>query len=143
MKTLFLAISDRLKTQIEALKWIDLDTGQLEHYEGRPAVLFPCALIDIEYPNCEDLDSLSQKVDATITLRLAFEPKGETNTAAPDLTRTRALTILDTVEAIHDALQGYTENEFSELSRANLKIEKREDPLKVYNLIYTTTLQEG
>jgi hypothetical protein len=143
MKTLFTSISARLKDQVTDLRWIDLDTGQLEHYEGRPAVAFPCALLDIEYPQCEDLDTTSQHVNVSITIRLAFEPMGETNSAAPSPTRTRALSILDTVEALHDALQGWGTTEFSELSRASVRTEKRDDPLKVYNLIYTTTLQEG
>jgi hypothetical protein len=143
MKALFLALTARLKSQVAALLWIDLDTGQLEHYEGRPPVVFPCALIDIEYPNCEDLDSASQKVNASITIRLAFEQMGETNTAAPDLIRARALGILDTVASIQTALQGWNTTDFNELSRDSVKTEKREDPLKVYNIVYSTTLLEG
>ena len=45
-KEIFIAVCDRLKTEVPQLRWIDAEEGQLNTGE-RPAVAFPCCLIDI------------------------------------------------------------------------------------------------
>lgn len=49
-KEIFIAVCDRLKTEVPGLRWIDAEEGQLNTGE-RPAVAFPCCLIDISYPS--------------------------------------------------------------------------------------------
>jgi hypothetical protein len=141
MKEIFLAICDRLKTEVPALKWIDFDLGQLDFFE-QPPVVFPCALIKIIYPNCDDLSVTTQQVDVAITVRIAFNPLGETNFAAPDAVRNRALSIFDTNEAIHTALQGFETDSFSCLSRKSFTEEPREDGLKVFVYNCESTFEE-
>ena len=50
MEQVFLAVQAQLTSKVSELEWIDLDFQQLDSYELRPPVLFPCALIDVELP---------------------------------------------------------------------------------------------
>ena len=71
-KEIFIAVCDRLKTEVPGLRWIDAEEGQLNTGE-RPAVAFPCCLIDISYPSCETHMGGRQKIKAQIQLRVAFQ----------------------------------------------------------------------
>ncbi|HAQ21124.1 MAG TPA: hypothetical protein DCR40_18105 [Prolixibacteraceae bacterium] len=141
MKDVFLKTVTRLKT-VSALKWIDAEDGQLDFFEGRPPVAFPCALIDVEYPNCEDESDTIQMVTARVTVRLAFEPVGQTNGAAPTLVQTKALSRYDTVNACYTALQGWGDGEVSGFSRKSQTTEKRDDNLKVIVQVWETSFEE-
>lgn len=142
MKDFFIALSDKLK-EVTTLKWIDEDMGQMDFYEIRPSVAFPCALIDIELPDCKDLNTTEQNVTARITLRLCFEPTGQSNTAAPVATRERSLTRWETVDALFNLLQGWSGTTFTELSRKSQVTEKREDKYKVIQQVWETTFVEA
>lgn len=141
MEDIYLKVVARLKT-VTALKWIDFDMGQLEFFENRPAVAFPCALVDIEYPRCEDESSTEQLVTARVTLRLAFEPKGQTHGAAPSTVQTKALEVFGTVTACFEALQGWSDDQVSEFSRTGQTTERRDDNLKVIIQTWETTFTE-
>ena len=54
MDQIFSAVQSRLQQKVSELKWIDFDFGQLDAYELRPPVQFPCALIDIELPETRE-----------------------------------------------------------------------------------------
>jgi hypothetical protein len=143
MKDIYLKTVARLKT-VPALRWIDMEDGQLEFFELKPAVAFPCALIDVEYPKCEDIDEdgTLQMVNARITIRLAFEPIGQTNSAAPTAIQTKALSRYDTVNACFTALQGWSDDEVSGFSRKSQTTEKRDDNLKVIRQVWETAFEE-
>lgn len=83
-KDIFVSLCDRLEKEVPSLRWIDEDLGQLNVGNStRPAVDFPCCLIDIEYSGCRDLTDLCQLVDLKITLKLAFPYQGESYNKAP------------------------------------------------------------
>jgi len=142
MKTIYLSIVNQLKTKVPALRWIDADMGQLDFYELRPSVAYPCALIDIDLPECVDNSELVQMCDVAITIRLAFEPAGQANGAAPEAVQTKALAMWDTVSAVFSALQGFDTTEFGGLSRQSQTNEKREDNIKVVKQVWTATFEE-
>ena len=84
-KDIFVSLCDRLEKEVPSLRWIDEDLGQLNVGNStRPAVDFPCCLIDIEYSGCRDLTDLCQLVDLKITLKLAFPYQGESYNKAPE-----------------------------------------------------------
>jgi len=141
MKDIYLKTLAQLKT-VPALKWIDAEDGQLEFFQTRPPVAFPCALIEVEYPRCEDESDTIQLVTARITIRLAFEPAGQTNSKAPELIQTKALARYDTVNACFSALQGWSDDEVSGFSRKSQTTEKREDNLKVIVQVWETSFEE-
>jgi len=141
MKDIYLKTVARLKT-VPALKWIDMEDGQLEFFELRPAVAFPCALVEVEYPNCSNESDEIQLVTARITVRLAFEPIGQTNSSAPTTVQTKALSRYDAVNACFTALQGWSDTEISGFSRISQATEKRDDNLKVIRQVWETTFLE-
>ena len=54
MKTIYNAITARLKEKVPAIRWIDFDKGQLDSMD-RPAVAFPCALLTISVSNARNI----------------------------------------------------------------------------------------
>lgn len=142
MKTIYLSIVNQLKTKVPALRWIDADLGQLDFYETRPPVAFPCALIDIELPTCTERAYALQECDAQITIRLAFEPLGTSSAAAPEAAQTKALAMWETISAVFDNLQGFETTEFSPLTRISQTNEKRDDNLKVVRQVWSTIFEE-
>lgn len=137
-KQIFIDICDRIEAEVPELKWIDLDTGDIDIQTERHPVAFPACLIDINYPSCEDQADNKQLVRANIIIRLAFQPQGATNNKSP--VRAQALEIFDMVEKVHGALQGWhNAGTFSTLTRVSAAGERRRDGFKVYRLLYQTT----
>ena len=143
MKTIYLPVANQLKTEVTTLRWIDADMGQLDFYDTKPPVAFPCALIDVDMPACEDMAAKEQLCDITISVRLAFNPLGQTNMAAPTSVQNTALELWATVDSAFDSLQGFSSTEFGKLSRASQITEKRPDGLKVIKQIWKATLMES
>lgn len=141
---IFIALCNWLEQEVPDLRWIDEDEGQLNTQPGiRPAVDFPCCLIDIQYPSCKDITETQQIVNAAITLKLAFTPSGETNNHAPEPIRSRALERFATVDKVQSCLQGWTAGEIiSPVSRRSARASTTSGVLKVYTIIYDTTFEE-
>ncbi len=130
----------RLEAEAESLNWIDIDTGQLDLLNQRPPVAFPACLVDISYPQCEEVGGGAQIVTANVALRLAFDFTGATNLHSP--VRETSLAFLEVIEQVHEALQGWSSDALSIFSRLSAAPERRRDGLKVYRLLYQTTFQE-
>lgn len=143
MKAIYNALIERLQT-ITRLKYIDMDTGQLEIPTSdirRPAVAYPAALISIAVRRDRDITESSQICSATITLRIADDT--HRRTAAHQAERTRALQIYDLIEEVRDALQGFTgEETFGPLSRQMQERERAGNGLFVYRLVFDTTFRQ-
>jgi hypothetical protein len=141
-KKIYLALCDRLK-KVEDLRWVDFDEGQLSITGERPPVAFPCCLIDLQYPSCRDLDGFNQIVTLNIILKIGFQPRGETYAAAPEPVRQRALEVFDTVQKVHEAIQGeLLGGMVSEIARRRAVKSVRRDGIQVYTVTYDTTFEE-
>ncbi len=141
MKEIYTLIAERLQNEVEDIKWIDLDNGQIDFFEYRSNVDFPAVLINIKYPNCENVGTDgTQECDVEIELRCVFNLFDETNIHAPDEVRERALEIFDIVNKIHATLQNWrNDGTCGVLRRTSLTKENRTDGSKVYDLTYRTT----
>jgi hypothetical protein len=143
MKALYLKALELLEP-ITAIKYADLDKGQLDREDTRPALQFPCVLIRIEYTQTRDIVDKKQKVHARLGLRVAFNFAGDrTGSNAAESIRDESLEYFDTIEEIHQAFQAYFGNGFSRFSRLNLQEERRNDGLKVVSLPYATSFIDG
>lgn len=135
-------IASRL-SQVTQLAWIDMDLGQLDTTGERPAVAFPACLVDLSYPVCDNVSQYQQVVTCNVQIRLAFSglsaPRLEGATAN-HVAITNGVT--PTIEAVHDALQGWETDTLSPLQRLTVTPEKRRDGIKVYRIIYQTTFME-
>ena len=141
-KELFIAICDRLKEETPELRWIDAEAGQLNS-NVRPAVAFPCCLVDLSYPDCDTYMGGRQKIKAQVQLKVVFNQTGQTNTSAPAAVREKALEYYDTLNAIHQTLQWWNgDGLFNPLRRLRCMPEKRTDDLKVYNVTYETEFMD-
>ncbi|SEF86478.1 hypothetical protein [Parabacteroides chinchillae] len=141
---IFIALCDHLEKEVPELRWIDEDEGQLNTAADiRPAVDFPCCLVDIQYPSCQDENETEQLVTANITLRIGFQPAGETNSKAPEAVRRKALERLDIIEKIQNCMQGWTAEEIiSPVSRKSARSTVQANKVKVYTIVYGTTFME-
>ena len=141
MKTIYTAVMARLKEKVPALRWIDLDTGQLETSD-RPPVAFPCALISISIPSAKDVTDTVQECSARIKVRLAFDQPAKTDSATPDTVLQQSLNPYDVIADVYAALQGFYTANFDSLSRTRQDRETGRNGLFVYSLEFSTTFTD-
>ena len=139
MKQLFKDISAAIGA-VAGIRWVDFDLGQLEQ-EERPPVSFPCALVGFDSATFTDLGASAQQGNLTISIRLAFNVFERTHSKAATAYRDVGLAHLDTLQSVHNALQGLSGEGFNSLTRTSFVNEKRMD-LRVYQLTYATVTDE-
>jgi len=122
---LFIDLSKHIKDKVPAIKWIDQDFGQLEQFEYRPAVSFPCVLIDFPMANYTNIAELSQMGDITVQLRLGFAPFSKSHVGAPDDVRDKAIEYYAIEQLVHEAVQGFQTDYTMPLMRFNAGTEQR------------------
>ena len=142
MKQVYTAILARLKDQVPALKWIDLDDGTLDHQTERPGVAFPCAIISISLPSCNDICAGVQSCRAKITVRVAQNiAVNRTGSAVTEPVRESALERYRLVDQVYAALQGFETDEFCSMSCTGMGMERRSDGLFVYGINFFTEFE--
>lgn len=140
---LFLALQEKINTDVPEIKWIDQDIGQLDFYKERPPVVFPCVLIDFGASNYSNLSNSVQWADVQINIRLAFAPFASANSLAPDISKEHALQFFEIENKLFEALQFFTANEAVQpLIRISAATERREDPFRVREIIFTTGTED-
>ena len=137
---LFLDIESRLKTQVPTLRWFDIDSGQLN--DENPPVSYPCALIDIQYPQCVDQGENEQNCITRVTIRYAFKTYSQSNDKAPAEVRTKAMEAWGLVSDCYSALQGFSTSSFSKFSRKRQVTERSKPGFKVIVQEWETTCEE-
>jgi len=143
MKALFKTVQDRLTAQVSALQFIDFDMGQIDLPEDeRPAINFPCALIDINFPTTEDIADDTQLVNAVVSIRIADQVQGTTDSITAALQRDAALGYLDLVDSVYKALQAYETSEFSNFSRVSQQGAIRADGIREVTINLNTTFED-
>ncbi|WP_149913507.1 hypothetical protein [Sphingobacterium cavernae] len=105
MKQTFINTLNKLE-ESNLIEFIDRDRGQLENYETRPEVKFPCALIKVNQPRRENLNPLMQRVTQTIQIRIAFERYIEHNNLNSAQRLEKSLAYYDTIESVLGLFQG-------------------------------------
>lgn len=139
MKDIFLQVKDRAK-EITSIRLIDLEKGQM-NYE-RPPVVFPCILVDIQYPKTQNLNHVIQHVQARIVLRVCFDFTGNTSSDTPDEVLQQSLDYLDVVESVYKKFQGWRNSELNPFTRSSCVPEKRNDAYKVVPIVFNTEFHD-
>lgn len=139
MKQLYLTVTELLK-EVPQLRWVDFNDGQLQ--EEQPSIAYPCALVDIDLPSCENIHDDLQQVRASFNITLVFKSSGETNTNAPKSRREFALNYFDTVDAVFEKLQGYGDDNFYPFERTSVRTQNIRRGLKVIELSFSTSWTE-
>lgn len=132
MEEIYRNVCERLRTNVPGLETVTLDGGQTENPQA-PAPTLPAALVDVSYPECGDVTCLAQRCRVTVSVRVAFR-------AWPDVADPAAE--LGLVEDVYNALQGWTDDTLSCLSRTSAVPETRHDGLKVYRLEFDSAFEE-
>lgn len=136
MEQLYEKLLELLGT-IPELKWIDLDVGQLQ--EEKPPVIYPCALIEIDMPQCDDIQDKIQQVRGTFKITYVFKAYGETNNKTDQPKRSNALTYFKTPKDGYKKLQGFGNDNFYKFSRTSQRPENIRKGLKVIAQTYETS----
>jgi len=134
---IFIAIQERIATEVPEIKFIDQDLGQLEYYKDRPAVAFPCVLLDMADIQPTDNSGNSQIVTVTLEVRLAIAAYVEATRYFSRQHKETALNYYNVEHRINKALHGwYIDGLFNALDRVRIKTERREDNLRVRVISY-------
>lgn len=141
MKELFLLLRTQLMT-LPSIRWVDLNKGQLNNYEERPAIDFPAVLIELSYPRTTKLTGKQQQCDVEIRASIVFDFMDDTSSITPDETLEQSLEVYDIVQEVHDKLQGLIDIKTirASLERMSQRDTPRADKLKVFQVTYNTRL---
>lgn len=140
---LYLALQQQITANVPEIKWIDMDLGQLESYEERPAVQWPCVLIDFPAAQYSNNSDGVQWCEVNISIRLGFAPFSSTNHLTPDVSKENALQYFEIENKLYDALQGFTAGDCVQgLVRISAATERREDIYRVRELQFTTATED-
>lgn len=139
MKDIYFIVKDQLSA-INGL-YVDKDYGQLE--ELQPPVKFPCALLAISYPECSDLTGSDQRVRCQVNIKIGFMfAAPNTSSLFTDAMIEKSLSYFDTVSAIHNKMQFFSNDEVEPFSRKNA-IEIQRKGLVILNTVYETYFDEN
>lgn len=134
---LFVAVQNRLKEKVTALKWIDQNFGQLDNYEVRPAVNFPCALIDLTGFSFDDLPNGIQRANGRVVISLSTTPFTNSNAITPESQKEKALQYYEIEHAVHKALHNFTPVPGMEkLLRRTMDKQEREDAIRERVIVF-------
>lgn len=141
---LLLKIQDRITAQVPEVAWKDQELGQLDWYDTRPAVQFPCVLIDFPNTNYDQMQSNQQWGNLMFSLRLAFAPFASANAAAPQSAKEYALTHYEIEHKLFKAFQGWdADGLIQQATRVNTVTERRQgDNFRVRNMVFTTSFMD-
>lgn len=138
---------DLLKTEVPELRWTDADEGQLDYYtDERPPVAWPCCLVEFSMPDTHDLSpmgSVPQRCTLRAVLTIAFNDCASLNTRTPKSVRETALKRFELLEKIKQTVHGRWFDRFQQpYMRRSCVPQKREDGLKVYEMVFEAVVIE-
>jgi hypothetical protein len=139
---LYESVMARIKEKVPAIKYIDQDMGQLENYGLRPAVGFPCLLIDTdEFEFSEQGNDSRQLGDGFIIIRMGVPAWSSSSGFTPAAIREKALQYYEIENEIFKALHRWSPDGFNRLLRRKVRTEKRDDEIRVriiaFQVLYT------
>lgn len=139
--SLLLQLQTRIKTIATGIREVNEDKGQLEGYDIRPAVSFPCVLIDFDF-QFDDLGDNIQMGNGSVIARLGFPPFSSASSLMPQGVKEKALAYTDYEMQVYQALHGWRPAGFAPLSRRSAVTEKRADTLRVRELRFDTQFED-
>ncbi len=125
---------------VPEIKYIDFDLGQLDYYETRPMVSFPCVLIDFTNAEFTNEGQHVQWANIVIHFKIGFSPFSSATSFSPDISKEKALEFFEIENKLYTQLQGWkptmevSGNEVEicqELIRTSASTEKRNDPFRI------------
>jgi hypothetical protein len=126
------------------IRYVDQDLGQVDVYDTRPAVSFPCVLIDFSQTLYEQKQFKTQWAKMNINLRLVFDPYSASNSLAAESVREKALAYYEIENKIYLSLQEWNADGLLMLpmKRIASSTEKRDDKLRIRNIVFTAIFED-
>jgi hypothetical protein len=144
MDQLLKDIQARLIERVPALKYVDEDWGQLDYYSPHPPVQWPCGLIDATSADWSDILKKVQMGLVQVTIRVGDLKLTNTSGKAPAGQKQHAFEIFATLKEVYKALHGWTGSKhYSRLMRKTSRRVKREDGVRIYEMIFTCELTDN
>lgn len=143
-KTLFLALQERILQEVEEIRYIDQDLGQLN--EERPSLSFPAVLIDFSNFNYEDLAEQKQTAEGIVVLKLVFDVYSNSNSLSPEVVKEKALAFYDIEWKLFKSLQAWKPKDtawsYGYMLRTSVVTEGHYPGLRVRNLQFSITFED-
>ena len=140
---LFQLLIEKLIAEVPELRYIDQDLGQLENYEIRPSVSWPCGLLDIEEFKYSDQQSHAiQLAEGIVSLRLGMVKYTDSNNLVSAHIRENALQYYELEHKVYKALHGWNPPGFGKLLRRASGTERREDDIRVRIMKFATSFTD-
>lgn len=133
---------NRLVAKATSLRYIDQDLGQLDHFETRPAVSLPCALIDIDDTVFEEAGELTQTGDGIVRVRIGLECYSPSSNIQDESVVETALEYYEIEQEVFLALHGWGKDNFKKLIRVSAKTEKRNDQYRVRTINFKFGIED-
>jgi hypothetical protein len=145
MEDILQDVQARLLAEVPALKYVDEDWGQLDYYYPNPPVQWPCALIDATAATWGNTGKLQQLGLIQVKVRVGDLKLTNSSGKAPAGQKTAAFAIFTNVlKPIYKALHGYTNSDaYSALIRVSNTRIKRDDGVRIYELVFTTEYKDN
>lgn len=133
-------ILQKIKTDVPEVRYINQDVGQLENYELRPPVSWPCVLMDVdEFTYSQMQHEQGQIADGIITIRLGLVQYTQSDNLVPDNIRPNALAYYEVEDKLVQKLHGWAPDGWSRLIRVKSVTERRDDDIRVRVIQFATS----
>ncbi len=133
----------RLKVKAPTLQYIEQDFQQLENYEMRPPVKWPCALIEVDNFSFTDAgNELKQMATGILQVRIGQVAYSPSSGYSVQQIRDKALAFYKTEQEVYAALHGWNPAGFGKLLRRAAATEARNDDLRVRVLRFEVSFED-
>ena len=139
MEQLFLDILKRLG-EMDGISYVDEDYGQLQTQEDTYPVTFPAILIDAPSVEWSEIGQLSQIGRVTLSVRLVLDCYHDTHYGSTQ--EDNVAEHIQTYNAMHRLLQGFTPGLASPLVRENTRFYTIAHGIKVYESQYSCEIND-
>ncbi len=140
---LYTSIMERITEAMPAIKFISQDLGQLDFYDDKPPVTWPCVLIDITEASFEEYLNDLQTVNANVTIRLAHTTYSDISNLSNTQVRELGLKHYELEHELCSYLHNWQppHDELGVLTRIATATEKRDDNIRVRMITFSTCMQ--
>lgn len=140
---LLLKIQARVADKLSEIRYCDQDLGQLEHYNERPAVSFPCLLVDFTGTSYDQLGQLEETGDCKIMFKLGFAPFSSANNLSPDSVKEKALNYYELEYLLYQAFKAWNADGLIQpMNRKSDGTQQRNDAYRVRVSVYDTMFMD-
>lgn len=137
--TILLDVQNHLGKAVPELAYVDKDWGQLSL--EKPAVKFPCALLDLKDISFTQTGNGGQVADTQITVTVANLRLASSSLTAPK--KEDAYRIIALLAKIHTALHTFSAGDYAPLFRTRLRKIVADSSRECYELTYQTAYMVG